>query len=100
MIGERYEMTEEKTFFQNFKYGLHVNLFQRNSSGTKYLGSLFKTKAKEAIICDWYSESIDEAKWHWDDFNRSYLTPLDVFESITIRKIFWCSLQVDDLINP
>ena len=84
-------MTEEKTFFEHFKYGLHVNLFQRNSSGTKYLGSLFKTKAKKAIICNWYSESIDDAKWYWDDFNRSYLTPLDTFENINIREIFWCS---------
>ena len=90
VIGERYEMREEKTFFENFKYGLHVNLFQRNTSGTKHIGSLFKTKAKKAIVCDWYCESIDDAKWYWDDFNRSYLTPLDVFGIINIREIFWC----------
>ena len=91
VIGDRYEMTDEKSFIEKFKYGVHVNLFHRNHNGTKYLGSLIKTKSKEAIVCNWYCESIDDAKWHWDDFQRSFLTPLDIFESIRVGKIFWCT---------
>ena len=91
VIGDRYEMTDEKSFIEKFKYGVHVNLFHRNQVGTKYLGSLIKTKSKRAIICNWYCESIEDAKWHWDDFKRSYLTPLDVFDNIHIGQIMWCT---------
>ena len=84
-------MTHEKSLVDKFQLGVHVNLFHRTNSSTKYLGSLIKTKTKKAIICDWYCDSIEDAKWHWDDFQRSYLTPLDIFENIHIGKIFWCS---------
>ena len=92
-IGHELAFTDERKFVKTFGVGFTVNLWKRNSTTTKLLTTLYKSKNKKSIQLNWYCNDEKDSKWHWDYddglYTRSYITPLDEF-NCAIQKIYWC----------
>ena len=93
-IGHELKFSDERKFVKKFGVGFTVNLWKRNSTTTKLITTLYKSKNQKCIQLNWYADDEQSARWFWDYedkiYTRSYLTPLDEFQSIAIKNIYWC----------